>query len=141
MSGAADSKERKESKVEVAKREGRYLRGTIAESLATKCRGRSWIIVTSQDGLDEIVGEMNEEQRKHILREQLKKIQEELGVKDEKTAEIETLRARISEANLPPEAEKAAQKEVDRLSMMNPAAPETTHRIFLSVLTGLPSWS
>ena len=35
---------------------------TIAESLATKCRGRSWVIVTSQDGLDEIVGEMSKQQ-------------------------------------------------------------------------------
>lgn len=35
---------------------------TIAESLATKCRGRAWIIVTSQDGLDEIVGEMSKQQ-------------------------------------------------------------------------------
>jgi hypothetical protein len=35
---------------------------TIAESLATKCRGRAWIIVTSQDGLDEIVGEMSRQQ-------------------------------------------------------------------------------
>ncbi len=90
---------------------------------------------------EEIAGEMGEEQRKHILREQLKKIQEELGVKDEKTAEIETLRARIAEANLPPEAEKAAQKEVDRLSMMNPAAPEySVSRTYLDWLIDVP-WS
>ena len=35
---------------------------TIAESLATKCRGRAWVIVTSQDGLDDIVGEMSKQQ-------------------------------------------------------------------------------
>ena len=90
---------------------------------------------------EEIAGEMGEEQRKHILREQLKKIQEELGVKDEKTVEIETLRTRIAEANLPPEAEKAAQKEVDRLSMMNPAAPEySVSRTYLDWLIEVP-WS
>ncbi len=90
---------------------------------------------------EEIAGEMGEEQRKHILREQLKKIQEELGVKDEKTAEIETLRTRIAEAKLPPEAEKAAQKEVDRLSMMNPAAPEySVSRTYLDWLIDVP-WS
>ena len=73
------------------------------------------------------------------LYEQLKKIQEELGVKDEKAAEVETLRAKIAEADLPPDAEKAAQKEVDRLSMMNPAAPEySVSRTYLDWLTGLP---
>ena len=35
---------------------------TIAESLATKCRGRAWLVVTSQDGLDDIVGEMSKQQ-------------------------------------------------------------------------------
>ncbi len=90
---------------------------------------------------EEIAGEMGEEQRKHILREQLKKIQEELGVKDEKTVEIETLRARLAEAHLPPEAEKVAQKEVDRLAMMNPAAPEySVSRTYLDWLIEVP-WS
>ena len=90
---------------------------------------------------EEIAGEMGEEQRKHILREQLKKIRQELGEKDEKSVEIETLRARIAEAKLPPEAEKVAQKEVDRLSMMNPAAPEySVSRTYLDWLIELP-WS
>ncbi|OYQ64211.1 hypothetical protein B9G53_12920 [Pseudanabaena sp. SR411] len=35
---------------------------TIAESLATKCQGRSWIIVTAQEDMDSVVGEMNRQQ-------------------------------------------------------------------------------
>ncbi|GAB6061193.1 BREX system P-loop protein BrxC [Desulfonatronum parangueonense] len=35
---------------------------TIAESLATKCRGRSWVIVTAQEELNSIVGEMSVKQ-------------------------------------------------------------------------------
>lgn len=35
---------------------------TISESLATKCRGRSWIIVTAQEELSSIVGEMSAKQ-------------------------------------------------------------------------------
>ncbi|WP_373532867.1 BREX system P-loop protein BrxC [Vampirovibrio sp.] len=31
---------------------------TIAESLATKCRGRAWVIVTAQDDMSTVVGEM-----------------------------------------------------------------------------------
>ncbi|HPL71721.1 MAG TPA: BREX system P-loop protein BrxC [Rectinema sp.] len=33
---------------------------TIAESLATKCKGRAWIVVTSQEDLDAIIGEMSQ---------------------------------------------------------------------------------
>src|SRR5690606_25843522 len=35
---------------------------TIAESLATKCRGRAWIIVTAQEEMDTVIGEMNARQ-------------------------------------------------------------------------------
>jgi hypothetical protein len=35
---------------------------TIAESLATRCRGRAWIIVTAQEEMEGVVGEMNNQQ-------------------------------------------------------------------------------
>ncbi len=35
---------------------------TIAESLATKCRGRAWIIVTAQEDMETVVGEMGKQQ-------------------------------------------------------------------------------
>jgi len=35
---------------------------TVAESLATKCRGRAWVIVTSQSDMDNILGQMNRQQ-------------------------------------------------------------------------------
>jgi len=35
---------------------------TIAESLATKCRGRAWVIVTAQEDMDAVVGEMGRQQ-------------------------------------------------------------------------------
>lgn len=35
---------------------------TIAESLATKCRGRAWIIVTAQEDMSTVVGEMDKQQ-------------------------------------------------------------------------------
>lgn len=31
---------------------------TIAESLATKCRGQAWLIVTSQEDMDDVIGEV-----------------------------------------------------------------------------------
>ena len=35
---------------------------TIAESLATKCRGRAWLIVTAQEDMGAVVGEMGKQQ-------------------------------------------------------------------------------
>jgi len=35
---------------------------TIAESLATKCRGRAWVIVTAQEDMGKVVGDMNKQQ-------------------------------------------------------------------------------
>ncbi len=34
---------------------------TIAESLATKCRGRAWVIVTAQEDMGTVVGEMDQQ--------------------------------------------------------------------------------
>lgn len=35
---------------------------TIAESLNTKCRGRAWVIVTAQQDMNAVIGDMNERQ-------------------------------------------------------------------------------
>ena len=35
---------------------------TVAESLATKCRGQAWVIVTAQEDMNAVVGEMNKQQ-------------------------------------------------------------------------------
>jgi len=35
---------------------------TIAESMATKCRGRAWVIVTAQEDMGTVVGEMDKQQ-------------------------------------------------------------------------------
>ena len=35
---------------------------TIAESLATKCRGRAWIVVTAQEEMHTVIGEINSQQ-------------------------------------------------------------------------------
>ena len=35
---------------------------TVAESLATKCRGRAWVIVTAQEDMTDVIGELTTEQ-------------------------------------------------------------------------------
>ncbi|MBW7884994.1 MAG: BREX system P-loop protein BrxC, partial [Caldilineaceae bacterium] len=35
---------------------------TIAESLATRCRGRAWLVVTAQEEMSDVIGEMSQQQ-------------------------------------------------------------------------------
>jgi len=85
--------------------------------------------------------EMNKSQRDYYLREQLKAIQRELGEEDERTVEINELKERLDEADLPAEARKEADRELDRLGKMPSAAAEyTVSRTYLEWLIALP-WS
>lgn len=85
--------------------------------------------------------EMTKAQREFYLREQLKAIQKELGEVDERTIEINDLREKIAQAQLPPEARSEAERELDRLAKMPPAAAEyTVTRTYLDWLISLP-WS
>ncbi|MGQ9694935.1 MAG: endopeptidase La [Thermodesulfobacteriota bacterium] len=84
---------------------------------------------------------IDKSQREYFLREQLKAIQKELGERDERQIEIEELRRRLQEAKLPAEAMKEAERELDRLAKMPPAAAEyTVARTYLEWLIELP-WS
>ena len=60
--------------------------------------------------------------RKHLLREQMRQIQKELGEGEEGSAEIAELDKAIAEAHMPEEVEKAARKELKRLERMPEAA-------------------
>ena len=85
--------------------------------------------------------EIEKSQREYFLRQQLKAIQGELGETDEKSREIEELHKRIAEARMPPEARQAAEKEVERLNLIPPAAAEySVVRTYLDWLISLP-WS
>src|SRR6187549_1455784 len=65
--------------------------------------------------------EMTDAQRQYLLRQQLKAIQAELGEGDGESVE---LRKRVEDANLPENIATVANREVDRLDRMTPAAPE-----------------
>ncbi len=87
----------------------------------------------------QVKGDMDKRQREYFLREQLKAIKEELGEKDEAAVEIEDYRAKVEEKNLPEEARKEAERELDRLSRMHPSSAEyTVASTYLDWLTALP---
>jgi ATP-dependent Lon protease len=65
---------------------------------------------------NQVAGEMSKAQRDYYLREQMKAIQKELGEGDERGEEVEDLRKRMEEANLPEEARKEAEREISRWS-------------------------
>lgn len=89
----------------------------------------------------QVQSEMGKNQREFYLREQLRAIQRELGESDERTAEINELRNKISEVKMSEQAEKEALRELDRLAKMAPGAAEyTVSRTYIDWLTNLP-WS
>ena len=66
--------------------------------------------------------EMTDAQREYLLRQQLKAIQSELG--ESENNEIQEIRKRVTDANLPESVAAVALREVDRLERMTPASPE-----------------
>src|SRR5215469_15139639 len=83
--------------------------------------------------------ELNKNQREYFLRQQLKAIQKELGETDGRSAEIDDLQKKIESADMPEEARKAADKELDRLRMIPPESAEhTVVRTYLDWLVSLP---
>jgi ATP-dependent Lon protease len=84
----------------------------------------------------ESIGDIN---RKHLLREQMRTIQKELGEGDEGAAEIAELERAITEAQMPEEVDKQARKELKRLERTPEGAGEYSMiRTYLDWLIELP---
>ena len=87
----------------------------------------------------EVKGEMDKAQREYFLREQLKAIQKELGESDDRQEEFDDLKQRIKQARMPEDAQKAALKELKRMSRMSPGAAEyTVSRTYIDWLCDIP---
>jgi ATP-dependent Lon protease len=96
------------------------------------------VLELSQKIQAEAASELGKSQREYILREQLKAIRRELGDGDGKQ-EIDEFETRIKQADMPEYAEKAAFKELDRLSHMSSSSAEyTVSRTYLDMMVGLP---
>lgn len=83
--------------------------------------------------------EVSKTQREYFLREQLKAIQKELGESTEQEAEISEYRKKLADAGMPEEAQKEAERELERLAKLPPAAAEYgVIKTYLDWLTSLP---
>jgi ATP-dependent Lon protease len=97
------------------------------------------VLRVSQRINSEVKGEMNKNQREFFLRQQLKAIRKELGEDDEEEDFVEQLRERLIQAGLPDDAQKVANKELNRLRSIQPSSPEyTVARTYLEWLADLP---
>lgn len=83
--------------------------------------------------------ELSKNQKEFYLRQQLRAIQKELGEGDGRGADIDDLREKLDSAELPEEARKAADTELDRLKMIPPESAEhSVVRTYLEWIANLP---
>ncbi len=98
-------------------------------------------IAKAQHKIRESVEErMDSQQREFFLREQLKVIQQELGIeKDERTSDIDEFLWRIKKLKLTDQAEKRLNDEMDKFSLLETGSSEfALTRNYLDWITGLP---
>ncbi|NLH48926.1 MAG: endopeptidase La [Myxococcales bacterium] len=123
---------------------------TILETLDVKIRARRiaqmlsaelQMLETKRRIDQQVRGEMDKSQRDYYLRKQMEAIRRELGEEDSSEDEIDELRKKLKEANLPEEAFKTAEKEVKRLAHIPSSSPEyTVSKTYLDTILELP-WS
>ena len=88
----------------------------------------------------EVNRKINERQREFFLKEQLKLIQQELGItKDDRSSDIEGFRQRLDGKILPEAAQKRIDDELNKLSILETGSPEYgVTRNYLDWATDLP---
>ncbi len=92
----------------------------------------------------ELTGEVNrkigERQREFFLKEQLKIIQQELGItKDDRSADADEFRSRLEGKVVPPAAQRRIDDELQKLSVLETGSPEyAVTRNYLDWATSMP---
>ncbi|OGT87419.1 MAG: endopeptidase La [Gammaproteobacteria bacterium RIFCSPLOWO2_12_FULL_52_10] len=87
-----------------------------------------------------VEAQMSDQQKDFFLRQQLKAIQQELGIsKDDKTVEVELFKNRLKDLELPQEAQKRVDEEMQKFSFLELGSPEyAVTRNYLDNITALP---
>ena len=67
--------------------------------------------------------ELDKAQREYVLRQQLRQIKKELGEDDDQD-DVDVLRERLAETEVPEEVRKELEREVSRLQRLSPMAPD-----------------
>jgi len=86
-----------------------------------------------------VKNELDKNQREYVLREQMKAIRKELGEDESTGNELDELKERLDQKDMPDYARETATKELSRLRAMQPASAEyTVSRTYLDVILDLP---
>lgn len=95
------------------------------------------LLKIKQEINSKVKSEIDQQQREYYLNNQLRTIQEELGM-DEET-EFEEFRARAAEKKWPQEVAEIFEKEMAKLERFNPSSPDySTQYNFIEFMLGLP---
>jgi ATP-dependent Lon protease len=96
------------------------------------------VIDAQEDIKSQVQEELGERQREMFLREQLKRIRSELG-EDEERDDLSELKEKLDALELPPEARKEVDREMNRLSRIGRESMESqVIRTFLENIAELP---
>jgi ATP-dependent Lon protease len=118
----------------------------ILETFDPKARVRAVLSIVSRQlellrvkkEISTMVADEGKSQREQILRQQMKSIKEELGEGGEED-EIEELREKLRQAQLPEEVQKVAKKQLGRLAGMQAQSAEyNVTRTYLEWLADVP---
>ncbi|MGQ0509502.1 MAG: endopeptidase La [Betaproteobacteria bacterium] len=97
------------------------------------------VLKLSKEIGDKTRAEFDERQREHVLREQMRQIQKELGDDADSEAETEDLKKAIEAAGFPGDVAKQVKKEFKRLARMGESSGEASMlRTWLEWMTELP---
>ncbi|HEX9182132.1 MAG TPA: endopeptidase La [Burkholderiales bacterium] len=100
---------------------------------------RVGVLRLSKEIGDKTKKEFDERQREHVLREQMRQIQKELGETEDTAAELDELKKALDAAGMPEETLKYAKKEFKRLSRMGESSGEASMlRTWLELMSELP---
>jgi len=109
--------------------------------LVTKLLRREIEVAHMHAKIDKQVNQrMNKQQREFFLREQLKVIQQELGIsKDDRTADVDAFRERMEALTPPTHVSKRFDEELRKLSLLETGSPEYgVTRNYLDWITSVP---
>jgi len=99
------------------------------------------ILKMEQQIMEKVKQQIGKTQKEYFLNEQLKVIEQELGINESEDTEITEFSIKIKKVKMSKEAEDKAYKELGRFEKMAALSPEATvSRTYLEWLTELP-WS
>ncbi|MCB6994336.1 endopeptidase La [bacterium 210820-DFI.6.37] len=97
------------------------------------------ILNIEQDITTKVKTQMNKNQREYYLREQMRAIQEELGISEDVEDEVEEWNAQLKKLKLDKKTHEKVEKEINRFSKMQPASAEASvSRTYIETILALP---